>query len=137
MHVLRADLDVLCFSQGLDHFRDGSERRHDHHFHRRHVADLQQQIFDELGRLGLQHVHLPVGGDVFLSHTKTRSPRAKRGKNPSPARTEGSRRESLKVTQRDPPAPPGMTQFYFSLSPPPPGSSSPSNSSRPAPPPVE
>src|SRR5205814_2515088 len=31
----------------------------------------EQQILDELGGLGLQHVHLPVRSDDFFSHEKS------------------------------------------------------------------
>ena len=70
-HILRAHLNVLGMAKGISDFRDGCERGHDHYLHSEHVADLEQQVFDELGCFGLQHVHLPVGGDNLLSHLGT------------------------------------------------------------------
>ena len=35
---------------------------------RMYVADFKQQRFDERGRLGLRHVHLPIGCDDFFAH---------------------------------------------------------------------
>src|SRR6266853_1431915 len=61
----------------------------DHHFDRRHVANFEQQIFDELSSLSLQHVHLPVSSDDFFSHSKIMV---------IPSEAEGSRCASLKVT---------------------------------------
>jgi hypothetical protein len=77
MHVLRANFDVLRLVQRFDHFGDRSKGRHDHHLNRRHVANFEQQIFDELGGLSLQHVHLPVSSDDFFFHKFLRSSRAR------------------------------------------------------------
>src|SRR4030095_3047793 len=68
MHVLRADLNVLCPTQRFNHLGKGGEWRYDYHFDCRHVANFQEQIFDELGGLSLQHVHLPVSSDDFFFH---------------------------------------------------------------------
>ena len=68
MHILRADLDVLRLAQRPVHRRDGGERRNEHDFHLGGFADLQKKGRDEVGRLALGHVHLPIRGDNFFTH---------------------------------------------------------------------
>src|SRR5256714_3520636 len=68
VHVLRADVDVLSIAKRLHPFRDRGKRRHNDNFDVSHIANLEQQRFDKARRLRLHHVHLPIGGDDFLTH---------------------------------------------------------------------
>src|SRR5205814_8479561 len=108
----RANFDVLGLVQRFHHPGDGGKRRHDHHFDRRHVANFEQQIFDELRGLSLQHVHLPVSSDDFFSHNNIMV---------IPSEAEGSRRATVKVTTlRIPRLFLGLTWFIVCPSVPPP-----------------
>ena len=68
MHVLRADLDVLRFAERLHHLRNRGERWQDHYFDIDDVAQIEQQRLNKSRRLGLRHVHLPIGCDYFFAH---------------------------------------------------------------------
>jgi hypothetical protein len=68
VHVLSADLDILGFAERFRHFCNSGKRRDDDDIHLSDVADVEKEGMNELGRLGLSHVHLPVGGDDFFSH---------------------------------------------------------------------
>src|SRR3984893_5246586 len=68
MHILRTDLYVLRLAERFRHFRDGGERRNDDDFDIGDVAEVDEQRLNECSRLGLRHVHLPIGGYDFLSH---------------------------------------------------------------------
>ena len=68
MHVLRTDLDLLRLAKrGVDR-GDGCERRHDHNLHIGSIARFEEKRRDEVGRLALGHVHLPIRGDDFFAH---------------------------------------------------------------------
>src|SRR5207302_36021 len=77
IHVLRAYFYVVRSTKRFHHFRNCGERRHDHYFHIDDFAAVPQERFYEPLGLGLRHVHLPVGGDDFLSHLIQLSFRAK------------------------------------------------------------
>jgi hypothetical protein len=68
MHVLRANLDIWRFAQGFHHPGNGGERRHDHYFDISDVSQIEQQRLDKSCRLGLRHVHLPIGSYDLLAH---------------------------------------------------------------------
>src|SRR5438105_7218584 len=68
MHVLRADLDVLRFTQCFAHSRNCGKRRHNHYFHIGDFAQIPKERLHEPRRLALGHVHFPIRGDDFFAH---------------------------------------------------------------------
>src|SRR5205807_10566002 len=102
----------------------------DHHFDRRHVANFEQQIFDELRGLSLQHVHLPVSSDDFFSHNNIMV---------IPGRSRGIPPRNRKSNSLGDPStlPRNDVVYCLSVSSATPGNSFPSNNSSVAPPPVE
>src|SRR4029077_17013733 len=131
IHILRADLDILRSAQPFTHLCNRGERRNDDHFDIGNLAHVPKERFHEPRGLALRHVHLPIGGDDFLSHfdsavipsgrSASRAPGGRNTYDSSPGFFGFARKDAC----------------YLCVSAAAPGNSLPSSNSSVAPPPVE